>query len=263
MTGVVGRLGYIRPMAEVAISHPSCDPELENLVWDWRDVEIGDAREAGCSLERNGFTALPHATAVKDWDGTDWQPQFEQEAIEMVRKATGAASVVVWQYSFRPRSTRFAAEGGPVGYVHNDYTGGSAARRIAQDYPDLAPGFLSKRFAIYNLWHLVSPPPQSYPLALCDATSLAPADLIPGEARGGTRTNPAVFGESAMFRYSPRHRWYYYPDLRNDETLVWCGYDSDPTVPSIVAHAAFKDPRVVDPNAERTNVHGSVYALFE
>ena len=66
-----------------------------------------------------------------------------------------------------------------------------------------------------------------------------------------------------MFRYSPRHRWYYYLDLRNDETLVWCGYDSDPDFPSIVPHAAFKDPSVEDPAAERTNVHGAVYAFFE
>jgi hypothetical protein len=266
MTAVIGRLGYIRPIGEVVFSHPSCNPELENLDWDWRDVEIGDARRVeggGCTLERHGFTTMPHPTAVTNWEGTAWQPQFDQEAVAMVQQATGAAKVVVSHYSFLPRSTRFAAEGGPLGFCHNDYTGGSAARHIARDCPELAPDFLKKRFAIYNLWHLISPPPQSVPLALCDATTVAIADLIPAEARAGTKEKPFVFGENSMFRYSPRHRWYYYPDLRNDETLVWCGYDSDPQFPSIVPHAAFKDPSVNDPKAERTNVHGAVYAFFD
>jgi hypothetical protein len=265
MTGVVGRLGYIRPMSEVAISHPSCDPELENLVWDWRDVEIRDARQAeggACTLQRHGFTTLPHTTAVTSWEG-NWQTQFGQEAIALIQQATGAARVVVSHSSFVARSTRFVAERGPVAYCHNDFTGGSAARRIAKECPDLAPDFLDRRFAIYNIWHLISSPPQSVPLALCDPATVAIGDLIPAVAHGGTRANPRVFGESAMFRYSPRHRWYYYPDLRNDETLVWCGYDSDPQYPSIVAHAGFKDPSVSDPMAERTNVHGTVYAFFE
>ena len=71
-----------------------------------------------------------------------------------------------------------------------------------------------------------------------------------------------MFGENSMFRYSPRHRWYYYPDSRNDETLVWCGYDSDPTYPRSKPHAAFKDPSVNDPPpSDQRPWRG--YAFFE
>jgi hypothetical protein len=254
-------------MAERPANHP--DPKLSNIVWDWREVPIRDARSipGGATLQKHGFTTLTHRTAVTNWNGDAWQDQFLREAAAIVQRATGASEVAVTRNSRRSespfvmRSSRQAGMGPPVSFCHNDYTPGSAPRHLAADYPDRAPALFAKRFAIYNLWHLISPPPQSYPLALCDATSVAAADLVACEAYGADDRRSAL-SENSMFRYNPAHRWYYYPDLRTDETLIWCGYDSDPSFPSIVPHAAFRDPACTDPAAERTSVDGAVYAFF-
>jgi hypothetical protein len=255
-------------MAERPANHP--DPALSNIKWDWRDVVVRDAREipGGARLERQGFTTLLHRTAITNWSDDAWKDQFTREVTDIVRRATGASEVVVTrnsrrgEYPFVMRSSRGEGKGPPVAFCHNDYTPGSAPCHLAADYPDRAEALFAKRFAIYNVWHLVSPPPQSHPLALCDATSVAAADLVSCEAYGA-EAKRAAYAENAMFRYNPAHRWYYYPDLRTDETLIWCGYDSDPSFPSIVPHAAFRDPGCTDSAAERTSVDGAVYAFFD
>jgi hypothetical protein len=263
-----GRLGYLAPMAERPINHP--DPELCNLIWDWRDVSIRDARDipGGATLRRNGFTALPHPSAIRNWDGKAWQAQFTLEIVEILGRATGATEIAITRNSRRGdcpfviRSSRLNGIDAPVSFVHNDYSPGSASRHLAADYPDRAQRLFAKRFAIYNVWRLISEPPQSHPLAVCDPTSVAAADLVACEAYTTDEARRAL-AENALFRFNPAHRWYYHPDLRTDETLVWCAYDSDPSFPSIAPHAAFHDPGCADPVAERTSLDGTVYAFFD
>jgi hypothetical protein len=255
-------------MAERPVNHP--DPKLSNLNWDWREVIIRDARKisGGATLKQHGFTILSHNTAVKNWDGAGWQDQFTREVLEIIQRATGASEVAATlnsrrgEHLFTMRSSKVEGAGRPVAFCHNDYTAGSAPCHLAADYPDRAQALFKKRFAIYNVWHLVSPPPQSHPLAVCDATSVAAADIFTCQAYGA-EAKRAAYAENAMFRYNPAHRWYYYPDLRNDETLIWCGYDSDASFPSIVPHAAFQDPRYDGATAQRTSVDGAVYAFFD
>jgi hypothetical protein len=266
---VIGRLGYVAPMAEVPVNHPIS--ENGNLTWDWRDVLIRDARKipGGASLERNGFATVPHHCGITRWEGDAWKDQWVREALDLVKQVTGASKTMVTRlagrsdFPFGLRSSRFEPHDAPVAFIHNDFTPGSGPRHLAADYPALVPAAYAKRFAIYNVWHLISAPPQSDPLAVCDPTSIAVWDMVPGEARYGSKEDSGLFGENTMLRYNPKHCWYYYPDLRNDETLIWCGYDSDTTRVSIVPHAAFRDPSCQRPGAERTCVHGTVYAFFE
>jgi hypothetical protein len=239
-------------------------------VWDFRDVPIHDARAipGGATLKKNGFTTLPHHPAIDSWEGDDWRGPYMEEIADLVKSATGATEVLPTRNSGRSespfglRSSKYDPHGFPIAFIHNDFTSGSGPRHLAKDYPERAQSSYGKRFAIYNVWHLLSPPPQSYPLAICDPNSLRVSDLVPGEARFGQKDSQGVWGENSMFRYNPAHRWYYYPDLRNDETLIFCGYDSDSSNPSIVPHASFRDPSCQKPGAERTCVHGTVYAFF-
>ena len=55
-------------------------------------------------------------------------------------------------------------------------------------------------------------PIESWPLALCDARSLRPNDVVPCDLVYRDRV-----GETYGFTYSPTHRWYYFPRMeRND-----------------------------------------------
>jgi hypothetical protein len=64
-------------------------------------------------------------------------------------------------------------------------------------------------------------PVEDYPLALCDARSLKPTDLVDTERRAQDHT-----GEIQLAVHNPAQRWYYYPDMRPDEVLLFKTFDS-------------------------------------
>jgi len=170
---------------------------------------------------------------------------------------TGQSDVVANHAA--PRSTRFKDSDGTIDFVHNDYTGGSIGIFINELDPARAEQRLAKRFAVYNIWRMVSQPPQSRPIALCDPGSIRIADGVPSQ----TYYSGERYEQNFLLRYNPAHRWYYFPDMTPDEMLIWTGYDSDPSMPSIVPHGAFDNPNCTDPNAIRSNIDTRVYVFFD
>ena len=71
----------------------------------------------------------------------------------------------------------------PVLNVHNDYTEWSGPQRVRDLLPGEAEDLLKRRFAIIQVWRAINQPIQSNPLAIADARSLAPRDLIRAERR--------------------------------------------------------------------------------
>ena len=262
---VFAKLGYVAPMIAYPISATIWPEKRSNLVWDRREVPIHDGDEipGGATLEKHGFTCVPHVSSISDFDESyDWVPAYTDELVALIKQMSGASEVVVRALGLG--STRLSGGNGAVEFCHNDYTAASVGRHIAEIDSERAAERLTKRFAIYNMWRLVSPPPQSKPLAICDSTSVAIADLVPGMTHwpaGGP--DEETYHQNSLFRYSPSHRWYYYPRLDRDRILIWAGYDSDPRFPSIVPHVAFDNPECTDPTAYRTAVHGRAYAFFD
>ena len=60
------------------------------------------------------------------------------------------------------------------------------------------------------------------PLAICDASSVAPDDLVRADL-----IYPDRVGEIYNAVYSPDHRWFYVSEMQTDEVLLFKGYDSD------------------------------------
>src|SRR6267378_1290322 len=109
----------------------------------------------------------------------------------------------------------------PVLNVHNDYTEWSGPQRVRDLLPGEAEALLQRRFAIIQVWRAINQPIQSNPLAIADARSLAPKDLIRAERRYPNRV-----GETYRIAYNPQHRWFYFPRVRRDEALVFKVYES-------------------------------------
>ena len=262
---VEAKLPYLKPTGEAPISHAGY-PELENLDYDWHSVAVANARTitGGATLRAQGFSAIKHNTAVACFDDSDeWKHQFVTEVKALLMEVTGACEIVFPMQASSIRSVKFTGSLAPASFCHNDFTSVGAARHISNLDPEKADARLSKRYAAYNVWRLISKPPQDIPLALCDARSVQTADLIHGKAYYGGPENTTLFGDMAMFSYNPEHRWYYFPDLGNDELLVWCGYDSDPSFASIVPHTAFRDSTCAESADARTNVDGRCFAFFD
>ncbi len=228
-----------------------------------RPVAIGDARGlAGrTSLDREGFLLLRHATKVADFhDETAVRATYYGETERLVREATGAARVLMFDHTIRSaRKSGGSGAQDPVRVAHNDYTLASGPQRVRDLLePAEAAEALRHRFAIVNVWRPIREPVLDTPLALCDARTIAAEDLVATEMRYPERT-----GETYSLAWNPAHRWYYAPLMRRDEVLVFKCFDSaGDGRPRFSAHTAFDDPATPPGVAARESIEARVLALF-
>jgi len=229
-----------------------------------RAVEIRDGRPlAGrLSLDENGFEFVRHATRVVDFfDAAELQAVYYPEVEQLIKDVSGAVRVVVFDHTLRSgdqaeREARLVRE--PVLSVHNDYTEWSAPQRVRELLPDEAGELLRHRFAIIQVWRAINRPIQSNPLAIADARSLAPADLIAAERR-----YPHRVGETYQVRYNPAHRWFYFPEMRRDEALVFKVYDSQRDGRArFTTHTSFVDPTSPTNAPPRQSIEARTLAFF-
>ena len=143
-------------------------------------------------------------------------------------------------------------------YVHNDYTEWSGPQRVRELLPDEADELLQGRFAIIQVWRAINHPIQSNPLAIADARSLAPKDLIRAERR-----YPHRVGETYRIGYNPDHRWFYFPRMRRDEALVFKVFESAKDGRArFTAHSSFNDPNTPEGAPPRQSIEARTLAFF-
>ena len=214
------------------------------------------------SLDREGFALVPAPTPLADFrDAAAVKAAYYPEVEAAVLRATGAARVVVFDHNVRHAPSAVARKNGekePVKRAHNDYTVKSGPQRVRDLFGDEAEALLKRRFAIINLWRPISGPVEESPLALCDAASIAPADLVPTDLIYRDR-----IGETYALAHNPAHRWYYFPRMRTDEAVLIKCYDSaEDGRARFAAHGAFDDP-TSPPNARpRESIEARTIAFF-
>ena len=147
----------------------------------------------------------------------------------------------------------------PASFVHNDYTALSAARRVRDILPqDEADELLKGRFAVINVWRSTAGTVETAPLALCDARSVGPADLVVSERRAKDRV-----GEVQQALYSPRQRWYWYPKVTAEEAILIKTFESDPGEDFCsTLHTSFVDPTAPANARPRQSIETRTFAFF-
>ena len=161
--------------------------------------------------------------------------------IELIKAESGAKRVVVFDHTLRTaddelREAKKIRE--VVRRAHNDYTEWSGPQRVRDILPDEAEDLLTRRFAIIQVWRPIRHPVETFPLAICDARSVAFEDFIISE-----RLYPGRKGQTYACAYNPKHHWYWFPRMRREEALVFKVYDSQKEgVARWTAHTAFEDP---------------------
>jgi len=205
-------------------------------------IESGRRQVERPTLHRHGFELLGHQSAVTDFsDEATIRGDYYAETATLLRVATGAEKVVIFDHTLRFDQTGHAEQGirEPVRRVHNDQTFVSAPRRVRDHLPaDEAELRLRHRFAIINVWRPIGAPVQTAPLALCDARSIAREDLVPSDLVYRDKV-----GETYSVQHNSNHRWYYFPEVRPDEVVLLKIYDSLTHGASrMTAHTAFDHP---------------------
>jgi hypothetical protein len=258
-------LAYLAPMSEKPVYYQYKPPQGEswrNTRGDRRSLKIADARRLPepPSLDREGFALARLETRIADlYDPEAVRAGYYPEVCRVVRERTGARRVLAFDHNVRcaelaERGERAAQN--PVRFVHNDYTESSGPQRVRDLLPD-APELLERRFAVINVWKPIRGPVQATPLAVCDARSIAPADLLQTDLRYRERN-----GEVYSLTFNPAHRWFYFPQMRADEALLLKCYDSDPELARFSAHTAFDDPTTPEGAPARESIEVRTLAFF-
>jgi hypothetical protein len=218
-----------------------------------RTARVNDARPLAASLDLDveGFALADHVSAVQDFfDEAETAKTYIPELEEIVKAATGAKRVVVFDRTLRSESEARRIEKqvrGPVRHVHNDYTERSGPQRV-----------LTRRFAIVNVWRPIGVPADRKPLAILDADSIAPEDLVATERRAKDR-----IGEVQHVTYNPDHRWFWFPHQTPDEVVLIKCFDSETDGRArFTAHTAIDDPNVAADAPPRASIEARTFAFF-
>ncbi len=231
---------------------------------EWRRVPIRDGRPLASrfSLEKNGFIFVKHETAVQDFfDKQRLESAYYPEVAQLIKQVSGAARVFVFDHTLRSgdeaeREAKLVRE--PVLWAHNDYTEWSAPQRVRDLLPEEAGTLLARRFAIIQVWRAINRPIQSNPLAIADAASVAFEDLLIAERR-----YPDRVGQTYRLRYNSAHRWFYFPEMRREEALVFKVFDSEKDGRArFTAHTSFDDPSTPPDAPPRQSIEARALAFF-
>jgi len=258
---IEAQLHYLSPMAERPRTYtyePPAGVTRSNSAYETRRVPIYDVRPVASeiALDRQGFAVHRHRSSVHDfYDDDEVRDVYYPEAQRVLTELTGADRVFIFDHTQRRRINGAVDRAAgtprqPATRVHVDHTAKSGPQRVRDFLGADADELLRGRIQVINLWRPIRGPVQDAPLAVCDASSVASADLVPSDL-----VYPNRVGEIYAVTYSPAHRWFYVPEMREDETLLLKCYDSATDGRARFApHTAFDDPTAPVDAAPRESI---------
>ncbi len=247
---VEAELNYIVPMAErprYFAYETGPDGARSNMTHEPHKVHIRDMRpiQSEISLDRQGFALVEQRSAVHDfWDDDEVRRVYYPEAERFIAEATGASRVFIFDHLQRrrvPGLTDRAPDGPrqPATRVHVDHTARSGPQRVRDLLGEEAEELLKGRVQVINMWRPTRGPLRDAPLAVCDARTVDPKDLVPSDLVYRDRV-----GETYSVTWNPAHEWYYAPQMRRDEALLLkiCDTKTDGRA-RFMPHTSFTDPK--------------------
>ncbi|OUL32425.1 methyltransferase [Nostoc sp. RF31YmG] len=249
---VEANLTYLIPMTERLVNYtyePSSGIPRTNGTYQSHKLPIYNARSISDNilLDREGFSFTGHTTSVRNfYDEDEIRQVYYPEAEQLLKQVTGATEVVIFDHTLRNAELmKQDINNGikePVKRVHNDFTAKSgytrARRELAARGIDNIDSLLQQRFAIINVWRGIGDTIQESPLAVCDAQSIAPTDLVASDLVYRDRV-----GETYAIIYNQQHKWYYFPQMQRNEALfIKCFDSAEDGRARFAAHTAFEDP---------------------
>jgi len=248
------------------------DYSRDRLALEAKTVSIQDQRGSKdkISLDKEGFTLVDHRTTLQQFsDADDVSRVYLPEMEQLLLSLTGASQVLMSPSGvlrFSEKSTDYGSQMNtrPARFVHVDYTHRAIPvlldpllQSMGMEQP---PG---RRYAGFNLWRVLSEPPQDVPLCVCDMSSISRQDLVEADAIFDSDGEDLFKFEGYLFHYNPEHRWSWFSDMTRDEVLVFKSYDSRPDTLQCVPHVAFTDPDCPADAPPRASIEVRGFAFFD
>jgi hypothetical protein len=259
-SSVEAEVNYMAPLRErprIYTYDPPPGIAKSNIVAEPHRVAVHDVRPSASvfSLDGQGFALIKHESAVEDFDDEkEIRETYYAEAEQLLKDVTGADRVFIFDHTIRryiPGVSDYTdGPRQPATRVHVDHTANSAPQRVRAFLPDEAEELLKGRVQIINLWRPIKHPVYDAPLAVCDATTVSPDELVPSDL-----VYPNRVGETYNVRFGPNHRWYYVPRMRPDEVLLLKCTDSRTDVAArFTPHTAFLEENVPEAAPRRESI---------
>ena len=215
-------------------------------------VELADLRPraAEVSLEREGFVIDRIVSGVTDYrDPGQVESRWKPAVKETVLRVTGGAWATLFagplaRFSERDPNAFSSAVSAPARAVHSDLHRTFGYEQFPQQphaeaaHAEVLERYgepLSKRWRIFNVWQMISPPPQDTALALCALDSVAAEDFVEGKgffAEPGVdaeallaRPNAEAQFDISFVRENPEQRWGYFSNMLPGEALIFSTFD--------------------------------------
>jgi len=255
--GVAPDYYFYEPEPSVQLNPPGTDP---------REVEIHNAwpRVNTLSADHEGFELHDFEAQFDQFDDdASVHARFYPQVVDFVKRHSGARHVVVFDHTIRKRlpadlKQQTTVQRPAVMLVHSDYTPASGPQRVRDICPDDADELLARRVAFYNVWKPLYRRVEELPLAMIDAQTQEPADLLRMDLKYRERT-----GEIYVMRHSPQHRWYYFPLMEASQALLLKTYDSETDGRArFMGHSAFEDPTTAPNAPKRESIEVRTMAFF-
>ena len=234
-------------------------PEQIRTMMHYKPIRVHDARalESAPSITTMGFELVQAEFKIDFSDRETVTTRFYDFCEELVKAVTNCSSARTVQHEFRTDIT--TPRGEPGAYAQAAHADMTPFIEDAISIP------LNRHFGIYNIWLNIDEdnPIESYPLALCDARTVANGDMVCAD--GWRLTKP----QTKLVFYYLVHRnsqtWFYFPLMSADEVIVFRQYDSRIGECSnrVTFHTAFKDATTRIDAPLRKTIEARVVAEFK
>ena len=221
-----------------------------------KQFRVHDARallEQAPSLDSMGFQLVDAPIRMDFFDRELVKTRFYDYCVDLVKAVTGCVAGKVVQHEFR--------NGGPIGKGGYAPAAHGDVCPYVEDILDIPEG---RHFALYNIWRSIDPEREieMMPLALCDGTTVLPADMVHADSL--RHTEPPTRLVDYRLVHNLGQCWYYYPRMTPDETLLFVQYDTrrEDANRRVAFHTAFKDPTTRAGAPLRQSVEARVLAVF-
>lgn len=258
-------LKYLDEDEREAVVRPSTggsDAASEEGRFVLRDVPIYNARSLTTSLDKEGFELGEHVTMVGDfYDDVAIEATYENELRTWMLEATGARRVEIFDHTRRSTSSEIRKQHDireQAATIHNDYDDVSGITRLRDLYPEEVDALLKNRFAIINVWRSIAGTIKNYPLAICDASSVNPTELVSVPRVSATRV-----GAIQLAVHNPKQRWFIFPEMVMNEVLLFKVFDSATDGRArFTIHTSFDDPTAMVDAPPRQSIESRCFVFF-
>ena len=183
---VPGELHYLERGSTVLRRFTAPGASINTGSYEAHTVPIRNGRPVQDTFrtDMHGFEIVSHRSAVHEFtDKAEVDAAYIPEVIQFVKERTGADEVVraarcSAARHLRPSTRRSHRPHSSTSTTARRVLAMTAPRVYAEHFPD-GPGY--RRALAASVWRVFSPPPQDWPLAVCDFRSLSDDEGLPNQ----------------------------------------------------------------------------------